>query len=75
MTSRSAFGSYCLGGTIAVVGIGMPRRIIAQYEVCFSIDWIAHGLLNTYSPSVRIAFLIHSRLVVYQCVRRSTTRS
>lgn len=53
----------------------MPRRIMAQYVVCFSIDWIAQGLLNTYNPSVRMAFLIHARLMVYQCVRRSTTRS
>ena len=48
---------------------------MAQYDVCFSIDWMAHGLLKTYRPSIRTAFLIHSRLVVYQCVRRSTTRS
>ena len=48
---------------------------MAQYEVCFSIDWIAHGLLNTYRPSQMTAFLIHSRLVVYQWVSRSTTRS
>ena len=74
-TCRSAFGSYFFGGTIDVAGIGMPRRMIAQYEVCFSIDWIAHGLSNMYNPSVRIAFLIDSRLVVYECVRRSTTRS
>ena len=53
----------------------MPSRIMAQYDVCFSIDWMAHGLLNTYRPSMTTDFLIHSRLVVYQWVSRSTTRS
>ena len=48
---------------------------MAQYDVCFSFDWIDHGLLNTYRPSMRTAFLIHSRLVPYQWVRRSMTTS
>jgi hypothetical protein len=64
-----------LGGIIHVSGMGMPRRIMAQYDVCFSMAWMAHGLLNTYRPSMITAFLIHSRLVPYQWVRRSTTRS
>ena len=33
------------------------------YAVCFSIAWIAHGLLNTYVPLASTTFLIHSRLV------------
>ncbi len=60
---RSGVGSYDFGGTIHVSGIGMPSAIIAQYVVCFSIDCTAHGLLSTYKPSIRMAFLIHSRLV------------
>ena len=30
-------GSYSLGGTIQVSGTGKPSRIIATYELCFSI--------------------------------------
>jgi hypothetical protein len=43
--------------------MGMPSAIIAQYDVCFSLACTDHGLLRTYRPSIRMAFLIHSRLV------------
>jgi hypothetical protein len=52
-----------LGGSIHVSGIGNPSFIIAQYVECFSIACTDQGLLNTYRPSMRRAFLIHSRLV------------
>ena len=35
-----------LYGTSTVSGTLSPRRIIAQYAACFSIDWNVNGLLS-----------------------------
>lgn len=43
--------------------------------VCFSADWIIHGLLRTYTSSISMIFFTHSRVVGNQCVIRSTTTS
>ena len=37
--------------------------------------WMAQGLLSTYTPSISVIFLIHSRLVWNQWVSRSRTTS
>lgn len=75
MTAVSPSSSYSLGGSIHVSGMGMPSFIIAQYDVCFSMDWIDHGLFRTYTSSISEIFFTHSRLVLNQCVSRSITRS
>ncbi len=52
-----------------------PSRIRAAYDVCFCIACSVNGLLRTYRSSFTTAFLIHSRLVWYQGVSRSSTTS
>ena len=49
------YGTRVVGGTLR------PSRIIAQYALCFSIDWNVNGLLSRYVPLTSEAFFSHSR--------------
>ncbi len=59
--AHRALSTGCLYGTSTVSGTFNPRRIIAQYAECFSIDWKENGLLSRYTSSMSATFFSHSR--------------